>query len=113
MVSGRKIAAKKEPLPPEEVQRIVRDADYNLDGKPRTVTHTAAEKAAHHVAHQSADDAADHQAERWIGGSLYSPSEHAKHRESPQHPGDVVVRSESLFLNGTRIAKDMANRQLR
>jgi alpha-L-fucosidase len=33
-IPGRKIAAHKEPLPPAEVARIVREDDYNLDGKP-------------------------------------------------------------------------------
>jgi alpha-L-fucosidase len=38
VIPGRKIAARKEPLPPEEVQRIVRESDYNLDGKPWPIT---------------------------------------------------------------------------
>jgi alpha-L-fucosidase len=38
VIPGRKIAAKKEPLPQEEVQRIVRESDYNLDGKPWPIT---------------------------------------------------------------------------
>jgi alpha-L-fucosidase len=38
VIPGRKIAARKEPLPPEEVQRIVRERDYNLDGKPWPIT---------------------------------------------------------------------------
>jgi alpha-L-fucosidase len=37
-IPGRKIAAHKEKFTPEEVQRIVREDDYNLDGKPWPVT---------------------------------------------------------------------------
>lgn len=37
-IPGRKIAAHKEKFTPEEVQRIVRESDYNLDGKPWPVT---------------------------------------------------------------------------
>jgi len=37
-IPGRRIAARKDKLTPEEVQRIVRDDDYNLEGKPWPVT---------------------------------------------------------------------------
>jgi alpha-L-fucosidase len=37
-IPGRRIAAHKEPFTLEEVQRIVREDDYNLDGKPWPVT---------------------------------------------------------------------------
>lgn len=37
-IPGRRIAAHKEKFSPEEVARIVRTDDYNLDGKPWPVT---------------------------------------------------------------------------
>jgi alpha-L-fucosidase len=38
VIPGRRIAARKEPFSPEEVQRIVREDDYNLEGKRWPVT---------------------------------------------------------------------------
>ena len=38
VIPGRPIAARKEKFSAEEVQRIVRDNDYQLDGKPWPVT---------------------------------------------------------------------------
>src|SRR5438034_4228241 len=37
-IPGRRIAARKEPLSADEVRRIVRDDDYNLEGRPWPVT---------------------------------------------------------------------------
>lgn len=37
-IPGRRIAARKEKLSPGEVQRIVREDDYNLEGKPWPIT---------------------------------------------------------------------------
>jgi alpha-L-fucosidase len=38
VIPGRRIAARKTPFTPEEVARIVRESDYNLDGKPWPIT---------------------------------------------------------------------------
>ncbi|HYT66045.1 MAG TPA: alpha-L-fucosidase [Vicinamibacterales bacterium] len=38
VIPGRKIAARKTPFTPDEVARIVRESDYNLDGKPWPIT---------------------------------------------------------------------------
>lgn len=38
VIPGRRIAARKEPFSAADVQRIVREDDYNLEGKPWPVT---------------------------------------------------------------------------
>ncbi len=38
VIPGRRIAAQQEPFTPEQVARIVRDEDYNLEGRPWPIT---------------------------------------------------------------------------
>jgi alpha-L-fucosidase len=38
VIPGRKIAARSEPFSREEVDRIIREGDYDLDGKPWAIT---------------------------------------------------------------------------
>jgi alpha-L-fucosidase len=105
VMPGRKIAARKEPFPPEEVARIIRERDFELDGKPWAIT----PRAYWDLAKDFKPDRYD--ADKWMKAARAAGFEYAvittKHHNGfalwPSRYGDFSTKN---FMGGRDLLKD-------